>query len=100
MRKFFITALMAIFLSVPLSHAAENASVKPKIELTAEEKDDELVQRLLEIQEMDMKDMSRAEKKALKKEVKAIENRLGIDNRISISVGALIIIILLIILLT
>ncbi len=58
-----------------------------------------LEERLQEIEKLDFSSMERAEKKELKKEIKAIEKEMGLDNRISISIGGAIIIILLLILL-
>lgn len=56
--------------------------------------------RLEEINGIDMSDLDRSEKKALKKEVKEIKKELkAIGNGVYISTGAIIIIILLILLL-
>jgi len=59
-----------------------------------------LLNRLEEIKEMDKKGMSSAEKKELRKEVRAIETELkNLGSGVYISVGAIIIILLLIIIL-
>jgi hypothetical protein len=59
-----------------------------------------LVNRLNEIKEMDKSEMTRAEKKELRKEVKAIKSELkSTGNGVYLSIGAIIIIILLLILL-
>ena len=59
-----------------------------------------MLDRLKEIKAMDKSDMNRSEKKALRKEVRAISKGLrSTGNGVYISVGALLIIILLIILL-
>lgn len=60
----------------------------------------ELETRLHEIEAMDIKSMSRTERRSLRKEVKAIEKEMKTmaNNGVYISVGALIIIILLLIL--
>lgn len=56
--------------------------------------------RLEEIKEMDKSDMTRAEKKELRKEVRAIKSDLrSTGNGVYLSIGAIIIIILLLILL-
>ncbi|AWI27303.1 hypothetical protein HYN49_12530 [Flavobacterium pallidum] len=59
-----------------------------------------LLDRLEEIKAMDKSDMSRAERKALRKEVRAIKSELrSTGGGVYLSVGAIIIIILLLILL-
>lgn len=59
-----------------------------------------LIKRLEEIKAMDKSNMTRAEKRALRKEVKAIKATLkSTGNGVYLSVGAIIIIILLLILL-
>lgn len=59
-----------------------------------------LKNRLEEIKAMDKSEMTRAERKALRKEVKAIKTELATtSNGVYLSVGAIIIIILLLILL-
>lgn len=59
-----------------------------------------LIDRLEEIKAMDKSEMSRSEKKELRKEVKAIKSELkSTGNGVYLSVGAIIIIILLLILL-
>jgi hypothetical protein len=60
----------------------------------------ELETRLHEIEAMDIKSMSRTERRTLRKEVRAIEKEMKTmaNNGVYISVGALIIIILLLIL--
>ncbi|MDO9275605.1 MAG: hypothetical protein Q7T92_08675 [Lutibacter sp.] len=59
-----------------------------------------MLNRLEEIKDMDKSDLSRAEKKELRKEVRAINTEIRSTNSgIYISVGAIIIILLLIILL-
>lgn len=60
-----------------------------------------LVERVNEIQAMDLKELDRKEKRALKVELRGIEKELkkeGLDSKVSISVGAIIIILLLLIL--
>ena len=59
-----------------------------------------LLARLDEIHAMDIKSLGSAEKKQLRKEVRAIRNELKADSRgVYLSVGAIVIIILLLILL-
>lgn len=60
----------------------------------------QLVERLKEIKTMDKSNLTRAERKALRKEVKEIKNELVVNHKgVYLSVGAIIIIILLLILL-
>lgn len=60
----------------------------------------QLVERLKEIKAMDKSNLTRAERKALRKEVKEIKNELVVNHKgVYLSVGAIIIIILLLILL-
>jgi hypothetical protein len=58
-----------------------------------------MMQRLEEIKAMDIKSMPRSERRALRKEVKEIEQKTQSTGYVYISVGALLIIILLLILL-
>ncbi|MEI9913179.1 MAG: hypothetical protein WDO71_28195 [Bacteroidota bacterium] len=59
----------------------------------------ELLQRLEDIRDMNKSELSRSEKKSLRKEVKAIKKEMKAGNSgVYISVGAIIIIILLLIL--
>jgi hypothetical protein len=64
-----------------------------EVELT---ETDQLLERLETINEMDKSELTRSEKKELRKEVKAIEKELRQQNGIYISVGGLIVILLLI----
>jgi hypothetical protein len=58
-----------------------------------------LVNRLTEIKSMDKSNMTRSEKKELRQEVRSIKKEMkGLDQRVYLSVGAIIIIILLLIL--
>lgn len=58
-----------------------------------------LVDRLNEIKAMDMSTLTSVEKKALRKEVRAIKQEVKAVNGIYLSIGALVIIVLLLILL-
>lgn len=69
-------------------------------EAEAKAEAERLIKRLEEIKAMDKSDLSRAEKRALRKEVKEIKSTLkATGHGIYLSVGAIIIIILLLILL-
>ncbi|MEW5677185.1 hypothetical protein ABGT15_12800 [Flavobacterium enshiense] len=95
---FFIA--MNITLSV-YSFASNSDPVTPNATTKTEDvKGQQLVNRLKEIRAMDKSDLSRAERKALRKEVKEIKNELALNHQgVYLSVGAIIIIILLLILL-
>jgi len=78
--------------STTATNNAPSAEAKAEAEL--------LIKRLEEIKAMDKSNMSRAEKKALRKEVKEIKSTLKATGQgVYLSVGAIIIIILLLILL-
>jgi hypothetical protein len=109
MRKSIILLLMAV-MSLTATPALANVAPTdpPKTEATNNPNNDAeaaaraevLKNRLNEIKAMDKSDMTRAEKKALRKEVKAIKAELAANNNgIYLSIGAIIIIILLLILL-
>lgn len=96
---YLATALM-LTVTIPFTSIASTtpATTNTPIEL-AEVK--ALETRLKEIDEMDKSDLNRAEKKALRKEVRAIKadvNRLN-GGGVYVSVGAIIIIIILLIIL-
>lgn len=108
MRKPIILLLMA-FMSLAVAPAYANVAPTdpPKTEIKSTPNNEEaaaraelLKNRLEEIKAMDRSNMTRAERKALRKEVKAIKAELAATNNgIYLSVGAIIIIILLLILL-
>lgn len=106
MKKYILTlaaaGTMMFFSSQPIQASPFKAK-EPK-ELTAEEtlRIEQIENRVAEIQEMDFSELERAEKKALKSELKSLEKEakaLGNGGGIYISTGAIIIILLLIILL-
>lgn len=105
MKKFAI-CLMATCLSLTLIPLQLNAATKtepsslaaPKPAESAEVKTLEL--RLNEIKAMDKSNMKSAEKKSLRKEVKSINHRLhDISGGVYISVGAVILIVVLLLIL-
>jgi hypothetical protein len=93
-KNIFVTLLMLSVIPTLL-----NAEVvpKPKVTTTQAEQVQILQLRLNEIQDMDKSELTAAEKKALRKEVKAIKKIA--DGGVYISVGAIIIILLLLIIL-
>lgn len=100
MKKAIFISLF-LFLSFSVSNpviAAKKERTPVPTEIPAEVR--VMLDRLEEIKAMDKSDLKRAEKKALRKEVRAIKTQLRTTgNGIYISAGALIIILLLIILL-
>jgi len=77
------------------------ATTKDKVEMTSEQKAlvEKITKRVEEIKAMDKSDMSRSEKKALRKELKEMKQQArAAGGGVYLSVGAIIIIILLLIL--
>jgi hypothetical protein len=106
MKKIAICCVMAIFLSLsfyPLqSNAAKNAApsslVVPKAAETTEAK--ALLLRLDEIKAMNKTNLNASEKKNLRKEVRSIRHNLReISGGVYLSVGAIILIVILLIIL-
>ncbi|WP_131536552.1 hypothetical protein [Pedobacter nototheniae] len=102
MKKFVYT--LALIFSLGLSFNAAQAADKPAknpTELTAEQtvQLEKIKSRVEEIREMDKSNLTRAERKALRKELKEMKNQArAISGGVYLSVGAIIIIILLLIL--
>jgi len=93
---------LAFILSMPFSYNAV-AATNPTETPTDKAKNDELaayvVKRVTEIDNMDKTNLTTSEKKELKKELKDLKKKAaGLDQRVYLSVGAIIIIILLLIL--
>lgn len=96
------TKLMAIGLFLLLSigaSAAETNEVNPNVRAV------ELLDRVQQIRSMEIKELSPEEKSALKMEVREIRDELrvlksaeGLDDKVSISIGLIIIILLIILL--
>lgn len=99
--KKIIYALMLVFvLGVSANTVSASENEKPKTELTAEQKAqlDKIVSRVEEIRKMDKSNLTRAEKKALRKELREMKEQARVlDRGVYLSVGAIIIIILLLI---
>jgi predicted PurR-regulated permease PerM len=82
------------------SFASKTDSLATKVPQTEEVMANSMINRLEEIKKIDKSNMTRLEKKALRKEVKSIKAKLQTTSRgVYLSVGAIIIIILLLILL-
>ncbi|MGC4103220.1 hypothetical protein [Ferruginibacter sp.] len=100
--KFLATIMLATTLAFT-SPLQTHASVAPIEKTTDPEKDaktlSEITARVTEIQNMDKSNLTASEKKALRKELMEMKKKAdGLDSRVYLSVGALIIIILLLIL--
>jgi len=90
-----LIALVAV--SQP-SQAKEAVGVLPRHEKIDAVEAQKLISRLEEINAMDKSRMTRAERRALKKEVRAAKKRLESSGGIYLSVGVILVIILLLIL--
>lgn len=99
--KKFIPVLIMLFIAVPGFSNETTPAVKNTTPSEAAARAEVLTNRLEEIKAMDIKSMSRSEKKALRKEVRSIEKEMKQinDGGVYISVGGIIIILLLLILL-
>lgn len=100
MKKIKYLFFIGAFSLVSFASAAETDSNN---ETDPKERVEQLQNRVHEIWEMDFSDMDKEEKAALKVELKEIKKELkqtGLDNKVTLSVGAIIIILLLLILLT
>lgn len=95
---------LALILSLGMcfnSVSAAEAVAKDPIELTAQQQAQlqRITTRVEEIREMDKSDLSRVEKRALRKELKEMKSQAkALSGGVYLSVGAIIIIILLLIL--
>jgi hypothetical protein len=92
--------LTALLFSFFISVSPVDAKDKKPLTSTEQARVNELVGRLDEIKAMDIEHMSKSEKKALRKEVKEIKREVNaLSGGVYISIGALLVIILLLILL-
>lgn len=103
-RKLLIASILVLFTLIPVFATRNISSANNKTPVSAtnpEVRSGELLKRLEEIRAMDIKSMSKAEKKELRKEVRSIEKEIRQINNggVYISVGGIIIILLLLILL-
>ncbi len=101
MRKSILCLMIAVFsLAMPVTASArETDPVKTPNEKEMPERVKTLLTRLHEIKDMDKSDLTKAERKELRNEVKSIKSELSrTSNGIYLSIGAIIIIILLLIL--
>lgn len=101
MKKFIYTLALVFTLGVSTNTVSAADKKEAKTELTAEQKVqfERLVNRVEEIRKMDKSNLSREEKRALRKELKEMKEQARVLNQgVYLSVGAIIIIILLLIL--
>jgi len=95
--------LFSIFLFVVLGSFSEVSAKNSDKESAKETRSltnteiKQLRNRVEEIQNLDKSELSFKERREMKKELKEIKKTLGLNSRVSISVGALIIIVLLLI---
>ena len=107
MKRKYITGLMAVSFTVLMAAPSVAGSVEPmsKKELSAlndkqaEDRVLRLSQRVNELKATDFENLPKHERKEIKNEMREIKKELDfLNNRVTLSVGALIIIVLLIIL--
>jgi len=98
---FLVCLMLVIFTPQALPATVNPTSAAPTTEKPVESAEaNQLLRRLDEIKEMDKSELSKAEKKDLRKEVKGIRKELrAVSGGIYLSTAAIVIIILLIILL-
>ena len=96
-KKFISALLFAMTLTLMVPAFATNNPAVPVNETPKEVLAKQIKTRLMEIKSMDMSEMTKAEKKELRKEVKELRAKAN-SQGIYLSVGAIIIIILLLIL--
>lgn len=101
MKKFIYALVLMFTLGISTNTVLAADKKEPKTELTAEQKAryEKLVNRVEEIRNMDKSNLSREEKRALRKELKEMKEQARTLNQgVYLSVGAIIIIILVLIL--
>ncbi len=102
MKNLFKTTLLLTLMAITLpatSHAMSTTVTNGNTTKTEAEHSQKLINRLEEIKSMDLKSLTRKERKELKHEVKSIQRELHTNSSgVYISVGAIIIILLLLIL--
>jgi hypothetical protein len=101
MKKFIYSLVLVFTLAVSTTNVSAADKKEPKTEMTAEQKVqlDRIVNRVEEIRNMDKSNLTRDEKKALRKELREMKDKArALSGGVYLSVGAIIIIILLLIL--
>src|SRR5204862_5342667 len=99
MKNLFRTALLIALVALAQPSPAKDITSRlPRHEKIDAAEAQKLINRLEEIKAMDKSKLTRAERRALKKEVRAARKRLESSGGVYLSVGVLIVIILLLIL--
>ena len=102
MKNLFKTTLLVTLMAITLpatSYAISSSVTNGNPTKTEAEHSQKLINRLEEIKSMDLKSLTRKDRKELKREVKSIQRELHTSSSgVYISVGAIIIILLLLIL--
>lgn len=99
--KKIVYSLILMFTLAISTNAVSAAPNEPKTEMTVEQKAqfDKIVNRVEEIRKMDKSNLTRVEKKALRKELREMKDKArAMSGGVYLSVGAIIIVILLLIL--
>lgn len=102
MKKFIYSLILVVTLGISTNTVSAAENKEPKTEMTAEQRAqfDKIVSRVEEIRKMDKSNLTREEKRALRKELKEMKQQARVLERgVYLSVGAIIIIILLLIIL-
>ena len=101
MKKLIYSFLLIFVVGLSVKTVSAATTVKDKVEMTAEQKVqlERITNRVEEIKAMDKSNLSRAEKKELRKELRTMKKEArAMGGGVYLSVGAIIIIILLLIL--
>lgn len=101
MKKLIYSLILIFTLGISANTVSAAENNKAKTEMTAEQKVqlERITNRVEEIRHMDKSDLSRAEKKELRKELRELKSQArAMGGGVYLSVGAIIIIILLLIL--
>jgi hypothetical protein len=101
MKKFIYSLVLIFTLGISASTVSAADKKEPKTEMTAEQKVqfEKIVNRVEEIRKMDKSNLTRVEKKELRKELREMKDKArALSGGVYLSVGAIIIIILLLIL--
>ncbi|WP_367865310.1 hypothetical protein [Pedobacter sp. WC2423] len=101
MKKLIYSFLLIFVVGLSVNTVSAATTVKDKVEMTAEQKVqlERITNRVEEIKAMDKSNLSRAEKKELRKELRTMKKEArAMGGGVYLSVGAIIIIILLLIL--
>jgi len=102
MKKIIYALVLVFTLAISTNTVSAADKKEPKTEMTAEQRAqfNQIVNRVEEIRNTDKSNLTRVEKKALRKELKEMKDKArALSGGVYLSVGAIIIVILLLILL-